>query len=251
MNKDLVSIITPSYNSIYCIENTIQSVLNQTYSNWELIIVDDCSTDNSQFLIKKYCELEPRIKYYKTDVPSGSPTLPRNIGIREAQGRFIAFLDSDDMWLPEKLEEQIVQFNGKDIAIVYSNYEKINEAGVRSGRQVIAPALMSYRKILKGNVIGCLTAVYDTFVVGKVYFSESASEDFIMWLSILKKGFIAKNTNTITALYRVKANSLSSNKFKAFSWTWNIYRNIEKLNLLQSCYYFSHYAFRAGLKYMK
>lgn len=251
MFQDYISIITPCYNSVRFIDTTIKSVLQQTNPNWEMIIVDDCSTDGSDLIIKKYSEQDERIRYMKTDKPSGSPTLPRNIGIENASGRFIAFLDSDDVWLPTKLEEQIKLFEDDRVAIAYCNYEKIDEEGRRNNRKVIAPSSTSYKEILKENVIGCLSAVYDSNRVGKVYFSKVGHEDFVMWLTILKKGFIAKNTNTVAALYRIQNNSLSSNKLKALSWTWNIYRNVEHLPFIRSCYYFLHYAVRTGLKYLK
>ena len=249
--NSLVSIITPCYNSGQFIGETIESVLSQSYQNWEMIIVDDCSTDISSQIIRKYAACDSRIKYLKTAVPSGSPTLPRNIGIKNAAGRFIAFLDSDDIWLPTKLSEQIKLFDDESVAIVYANYEKVNEKGDRNNRIIIAPFCVSYRNLLKGNVIGCLTAIFDVQKVGKVFFQKVGHEDFVMWLSILKKGFVARNTNTVLALYRVQNTSLSSNKLTALSWTWNIYRNIENLPWYSSCFYFLHYAFRSGLKYLK
>ena len=249
--NSLVSIITPCYNSGQFIGETIESVLSQSYQNWEMIIVDDCSTDISSQIIRKYAACDSRIKYLKTEVPSGSPTLPRNIGIKNAAGRFIAFLDSDDIWLPTKLSEQIKLFDDESVAIVYANYEKVNEKGDRNNRIIIAPFCVSYRNLLKGNVIGCLTAIFDVQKVGKIFFQKVGHEDFVMWLSILKKGFVARNTNTVLALYRVQNTSLSSNKLTALSWTWNIYRNIENLPWYSSCFYFLHYAFRSGLKYLK
>lgn len=251
MDNKLVSIITPCYNSSSCISVAIESVMNQSYLHWEMLIIDDCSTDDSMEIIQSYVTRDSRIKYFKTKTPSGSPVLPRNIGIQNAQGRYIAFLDSDDVWLPSKLKEQIPLFENYRVAIVYSNYEKISEEGFRNNRQIIAPVSTSYHDILQENVIGCLTAIYDTQKVGKIFFSRVGHEDFVVWLSILKKGFIAKNTNTVTALYRLSSNSLSSNKLKAFSWTWNIYRNIEHLSFFYSCYCFLHYAIRSSLKYLK
>lgn len=246
-----VSIITPCYNAALYLAQAINSVLAQTYREWELLIVDDCSTDGSYELIQKFASWDTRIKYFRTDFPSGSPTLPRNIGVKHAKGRFIAFLDSDDIWLPDKLKQQIPLFEQNNVAIVYANYEKITDDGIRSGRLIKAPIKTDYKNMLYENVIGCLTAVYDVKKVGKIYFPNVRHEDFIVWLDILKKGFIAVNTNTVLALYREQKNSLSANKFKAFSWTWNIYRNVEHLNVIKSCYCFCHYAIRAGLKYLK
>lgn len=247
----LVSIIVPCYNSEVFICSAINSVLSQTYKNWEMIVIDDCSSDKSQEIIESYAHKDNRIKYLKTDTPSGSPTLPRNIGITNARGRYIAFLDSDDMWLPDKLKEQLCLFDDDKTAIVYSNYEKMTEAGERENRIIKAPPAVNYKQLLLGNVIGCLTAIYDTNKVGKVYFSKDSHEDYIMWLSILKNGFIARNSNTVVALYRVRSQSVSSNKLKVLSWQWNIYINIERTGYLKAVYYFSNYAYRAFLKMLK
>lgn len=250
-NSELVSIITPCYNGEKTIQETILSVLNQTYPNWEMLIIDDCSIDSSKTLIHNFTSRDSRIKYLKTKSSSGSPTMPRNIGIENAKGRFIAFLDCDDLWLPTKLEEQIPLLNDTNTAIAFSYYEKISEEGKRNNRIIISPNQITYKQLLKENVIGCLTAIYDTQKVGKIYFSEIGHEDYAMWLSILKKGYIAKNTNTTLALYRISNNSISSNKITAFKWTWNIYRKVERLPLYKSIYYFMNYAFRAGYKFLK
>ncbi len=246
-----VSIITPCYNSISTIQETIQSVLKQTYPYWEMLIIDDCSTDGSDIIIQQYSKQDSRIKYLKTNKSSGSPTIPRNLGIEQAQGRFIAFLDSDDVWLPTKLEEQIPIFYEPHTAIVFSNYEKMSYNGQRNGRVITAPRQATYKQLLKENIIGCLTAIYDTQKVGKLYFPKIGHEDYAMWLSILKKGYIAKNTNSTLALYRISNSSISSNKITAFKWTWNIYRKVERLPLYKSLYYFMNYAFRAGYKFLK
>lgn len=246
-----VSIITPCYNAVNTVGQTIQSVICQSYPFWEMIIVDDCSSDGSDQVIKSYCEKDARIKYLMTDTPSGSPVLPRNLGIASAEGRFIAFLDSDDLWLPAKLEKQLPLFEDENVAVVFSNYEKINQEGQRSGREITAPASIFYRDLLNGNVIGCLTAVYDTMKVGKMYFDRIGHEDYVFWLSVLKKGFVARNANMVLALYRVRSSSLSSNKLKALSWTWHIYRKVEQLSFTESCYYFFRYALYTGLKYLK
>ena len=246
-----ISVITPCYNSGAYIADAIESVIAQSFVNWEMIIVDDCSSDNSAFIINQYSSKDARIKYFKTDFPSGSPTLPRNIGIKYAKGKYIAFLDSDDIWLPEKLKEQIKFINKPDIAIVFSNYEKINEAGKRAAREIIAPPLVDYYQLLKGNFIGCLTVLYDTDKVGKMYFKNVRHEDCVLWLSILKKGYKAQNTNTVTALYRVGSHSISSNKVKLLLWQWNILRKEEELSFYKAFYYYIHYAIRAFLKSLK
>jgi len=248
--NDLVSIVTPCHNDEKYIGEAIESVLSQSYQNWEMLVVDDGSTDRSAEIIHSYCEKDNRIKYYKTDTPSGNPAVPRNIAIEKAAGRFIAFLDSDDILLPTKLEEQINLFSDEKTAIVFSNHEKINEKGERKNRLVIAPKTASYKDLLKENFIQ-IGGIFDTKKTGKMYFQKIGHEDFVFWLQILKQGFLAKNTNTVTILYRERKKSLSGNKFRAAKWTWNIYRNVENLEFFKSLYYFSHYGVRAGLKYLK
>lgn len=246
--KELVSVIMPVYNAETFLSQSIQSVIDQTYQNWELLIVDDCSSDNSASLIQQFAESDKRIKHFKTNKTSGSPTLPRNIGIEKAQGKYIAFLDSDDVWLPHKLKEQLPLFEEKNTAIVFSNYEKITEEGKRNQRIVTAPRTTNYIQLLCGNVIGCLTAIYDTQKVGKIYFENIHHEDYILWLAILKKGFIGRNTETVNALYRIRTQSVSSNKWKVLSWQWNIYINVEKVGYIKAIYYFINYAFKAYKK---
>ena len=141
----LVSIITPCYNAAPFISQAIESVLAQSFGDWEMIIVDDCSSDDSLSIIQKYARIDSRIRYLRTDKPSGSPTLPRNMGIKEAKGRYIAFLDSDDIWLPNKLSDQLKVFEKSEVAIVFSNYEKVSLGGERCGREVMAPCEVDYR----------------------------------------------------------------------------------------------------------
>jgi glycosyltransferase involved in cell wall biosynthesis len=249
--NNIVSIITPNYNCASFIGETIESVLSQTYRNWEMLIIDDCSTDDSVETVEKYVKKDERIKMFKTECNSGSPVKPRNIGIKNAQGRFIAFLDSDDLWLPDKLERQLLLFNNVNVAVVFSNYEKIAEAGQRNNRIVNAPKELNYNKLLKSNYIGCLTAMYDVSKTGKIYFTDFCHEDYVLWLTILRAGYIALNTNTLGALYRVRENSVTSKKMMVFKWQWIIYRNFLGLSVFPSMYYFCFYAVNALIKHIK
>ena len=166
-----------------------------------------------------------------------------------AKGRYIAFLDSDDAWLPGKLEHQLPYFDeGENIAVVFSNYEKIDENSERDNRVVKARKITTYNKLLLGNVIGNVTALYDSKRVGKVHFRKVRHEDYAMWLSILKRGFVARNTGAVMALYRVTDNSVSSHKLRLLSWQWGIYRNVEKLGFLRSVYCYANYAIRGFFK---
>lgn len=248
---ELVSIITPCYNSANIIRETIQSVIDQTYDFWEMLVIDDCSQDESAEIIKGFVAVDNRIKYLKTDAPSGSPTLPRNIGIQEAKGRFIAFLDSDDLWFPDKLSTQLPLFMNSNVGIVYSYYEKIDEDGHRLGRIIKSSAYHSYRSLLYGNELGCLTVIYDVQKLGKRYFKFMGHEDYNLWLEILREGFIAKNANMCLALYRVRHNSVSSNKLKMVKWVWHIYRAEQKINLFSSIIYLFSDLVKSFFKYLK
>ena len=202
MKKNLVSIITPMYNSEKFIEATIKSVLNQTYQEWEMLIIDDCSTDNSPNIVKSYMQQDSRIKCIKTETNKGVSNA-RNLALSKATGQFIAFLDSDDQW---------------------------------------------NSRLLKGNILGCLTVVIDKSKLDfEIRMSGVRHEDYVLWLSILKKGHIAHGINEVLALYRKSSNSLSGNKIKAAMWTWNIYRNIEKIPLYKAIYYFINYGIN-GIK---
>jgi glycosyltransferase involved in cell wall biosynthesis len=250
-NNHLVSIITPCYNSARFISQAIESVLSQTYQNWEMLIIDDCSTDNSVAIITEYIKNDKRIKLFSTEKNEKNPAIPRNLGIKNAKGHYIAFLDSDDLWLPNKLEYQMPLFNDANTAIVYSNYEKITETGERKNRIVNAPARLTYKKLLKSNYIGCLTAMYDVSKTGKIYFTNFHHEDYVLWLTILKTGYNAVNTDTVSALYRVRKSSVSAKKMMVLKWQWAIYRNFLGLSVFVSIYYFCFYAVNAFIKHTR
>lgn len=251
MNSYIVSIITPCYNSELTLSYTIDSVRSQTFSNWELLIVDDCSNDGTAKIVEEYMLIDSRIKYFKTKYPSGTPAIPRNIGIKEANGRYIAFIDSDDTWSPNKLSLQLPIFDDSKVAIVYSYYEKINNNGIGANRLVKSAPFHSYKSLLYGNEIGCLTALYDTQKVGKCYFPNIRHEDYVMWLGILKKGFIAKGVQESLAYYRIRKSSISSNKIKVIPWVWNIYRKSEKLSFFHSLIYLCCDLTKSFFKFLK
>lgn len=248
MYKDVVSIIMPMHNSSKFVGEAISSVIGQTYDKWELLVVDDLSNDDSVEIVKDYIKKDNRIHLLFNPRHLGMPSAPRSFGVQHATGRYIAFLDSDDCWLPHKLEEQIDLFSDSSVAIVYSNYEKISEDGKRTGRVVTTPPQIDYAHMLYGNIIGNLTGIYDRSKVGTVPIPDVHHEDYAMWLSILKKGFIGKNTNATHALYRVMSSSVSSNKLNLLSWQWNIYRKTETLSLIKSAYCYLHYAINAYRK---
>lgn len=245
--QELVSIITPTYNSSEFIEETIYSVLNQTYENWELILVDDCSSDNTIKLISNFAEKDKRILILKNEKNEGA-AISRNKAIKIAKGRFIAFLDSDDLWFPSKLEKQVEFSIINKFALTYSAYQKISEDGSLLGI-ISVPKKVSYKSILKTCSIGCLTAMYDTSILGKIYMPNIRKrQDYGLWLKILKKIDFAHGMNEILAQYRVRKNSISSNKLKAAKYQWKVYREVENLSLLSSIYYFINYFIYGTLK---
>lgn len=243
----LVSIITPLFNGSAFLERTIQSVLSQTYINWELIIVDDCSQDDSLTIAESYGKQDIRIKVIQLERNSGA-AVARNTAIEAAQGRYIAFLDSDDLWKPEKLEKQIGFMLRNDVAFSYTAYEKINESGDVFGFMGV-PEKVSYKQLLKTCVIGCLTAIYDTKVLGKIYMPTTTKrEDYATWLNVLKKVGYAYGLTLPLAQYRVYANQTSGKKASMAKENWRLYRDLENLNIFQASYYFSNYAVRGVLR---
>ena len=251
MNKDKVSIIMPLYNTEKYVEQAIFSVISQTYEVWELIVVDDCSKDSSYSIVESIMKKDDRIRLYQTDKPSGSPTLPRNIAIKHAQGRYIAFLDSDDVWLPNKLEEQLPLFETTDTKVVFSYYNKMSSDGHIKKNTIKSPKKVNYKTLLKGNVIGNLTGIYDTAKTGKHYFEHLGHEDYVYWLHILRDGGYAVNTQKVHAYYRLTPNSISRNKLKVIMWDWHTYRKVEKLNFFYAIYCFINYAIKGVLKSIK
>jgi glycosyltransferase involved in cell wall biosynthesis len=247
MKDKLVSIITPSYNSKKYISETINSIINQTYTNWEMIIVDDCSSDNSVELVQLFVEKDPRISLIKLTENSGV-AIARNRAIEAAQGRYIAFLDSDDLWLPNKLEKQLSFMQKNNYPFSYTAYDKIDESG-RVFDHIGVPDSVCYSDLLKTCSIGCLTAMYDTEYFGNVDMPLIRKrQDLGLWLKLLKETDYAYGLNETLAQYRVRTDSISANKVNAAKFTWRLYREVESLNLIKASYYFSHYAARGLLR---
>lgn len=243
----LVSIITPSYNSAHFIFDTIQSVLNQSFSDWEMIIVDDCSTDSSVEVVQSFIAQDSRIRLIQLYENSGA-AVARNAAIEAAQGRYISFLDGDDLWLPDKLERQLVFMQSNNYPFTYAAYDKIDVQGQVFGHIGVLDRV-SYSDLLKMCSIGCLTAMYDTKYFGKVAMPLMRKrQDLGLWLRLLKRTDYAYGLNETLAQYRVRTDSISANKFNAAKFTWRLYRDVEGLSLSKAIYYFSHYALRGLLR---
>lgn len=249
--KALVSIIMPNYNGAQFLEETITSVLTQTYKNWELLLVDDCSFDDSVKLIDSLTSEDRRVKLIKLTENSG-PAIARNHAIKEAKGRYIAFLDSDDLWHKDKLTKQISFMEEQGAALSYTSYYRIKETSGKIIYQFHVPEKVDYSELLKQNIIGCLTAIYDTKKIGKVYMPNiDKRQDFGLWLNILKKIHYAYGMTEPLASYRVRSTSVSSNKILASKYNWKLYREVEKLPLYKAIYYFGWYTYKSILQYKK
>jgi teichuronic acid biosynthesis glycosyltransferase TuaG len=247
----LVSVITANYNCERFIAATIESVQKQTLQDWEMIIVDDLSTDNSIDVINKYLS-DPRIKLIRLETNQG-PAVARNTAITAANGRFMAFLDSDDQWTPEKLELQIPFMIEKDIALSYTEYRKVDEEGRIISGVIERPDRVNYQFMLNSNYIPCLTAIYDSSKLGKVYMPLILKrQDFGLWLDILKRVEFAYCIHKPLAYYRVRKNdSVSSNKVKSALYHWKILRDLEKVPTIKAAYHFIQYAFIGYIKFRK
>ena len=241
--EHLISIITPSFNSGKFIANTIESVLAQTYKNWEMIIIDDRSTDNSREIIESYIEKDQRIKLIKLDKNAGVANA-RNFAIQKSKGNYIAFLDSDDMWLPKKLEKQLSFMIENSYLFTYLGYEKVDENGKVIGK-VEAPSKIGYKDLLKTCYPGCLTVMINVEALADSRIpTNTKREDYAFWLEIIKTTNFAFGLNQVLAQYRIHPQQNSRVKLDMAKETWYLYRNIEKLPLIKSIYCFSNYAIR-------
>ncbi len=233
--SELVSIITPSYNTARFIEETIQSVLSQTYTDWEMLIVDDCSTDNTDEVVAPYLA-DPRIRYLKNEKNSGA-AVSRNYALREAKGKWIAFLDSDDLWAPDKLAKQIafMKENGYDFS--YTNYEEIDEASSPLGVFVTGPKRVTKHGMYRYCWPGCLTVMYDREAVGIIQIEDiKKNNDYAIWLKVCKKVTCYLLPETL-AKYRKRSGSISNHGYvKLIKWHYKLHREAERRNPISAAF---------------
>ena len=248
-NTHLVSIVVPVYNAARFIDETIKTVLDQTYTNWELLLVDDKSTDESVELIKPYAAKDKRIKLLRNKQNSGA-AISRNKGIDAAKGRYIAFLDADDLWLPTKLEKQVAFMQKQDCAFSFTGYEFADENGKPNGKKVRVPATITYKQALKNTTIFTATVMFDLEKLNKIniHMPNVKSEDTATWWKVLKIVEHAYGIDIILSYYRRHDSSLSSNKLEAVFRTWTLYRECEQLSITSSVYYFLRYINNAILR---
>ena len=246
--EELVSIIVPVYNSEKFIKDTIKTVEEQTYKSWELLLINDCSTDNSKEIIKEYANKDKRIKLINLEENSGA-AVARNKGIELAEGRYIAFLDADDLWNKDKLKRQVEFMKNNNYVFSFTGYEFANEDGIGNGKIVTVPFKINYKQALKNTTIWTSTVMFDIKKLGGRELIKMPNvrrgQDTATWWKVLKTGIDAYGLNETLSLYRRSNNTLSSNKIKALKRTWNLYRNVEKLSIFTSVYNFCWYCLNA------
>jgi len=244
--SELVSIITPSYNCSRFIADTIASVLSQSYVDWEMIIVDDRSIDNSVEIIERIIGDNPKIRLIKLETNVGSAQ-SRNAALDVANGRFIAFLDSDDIWYPNKLEKQVAFMLKRKAPISFTSYELIDENATSKNHIIHSVKKLTQIDYLKNTIIGFSTSMIDTEMVSNSFRMRDirTRQDASLWITLLGRGYIAQGIDEVLMKYRVHSQSISANKVKAAKQVWNLYFNLHSLGLLKSIYYFSFYIFNA------
>lgn len=235
--QTMVSIITPAFNASKTIFDTYYSLKSQTFEDWEWIVVDDCSTDNTFEIISEIAKKDNRVVLIRNCINSGAAQ-SRNAGISRAKGRYIAFIDSDDLWLSEKLAKQLEFMSKHNYPFTFTNYFIVKSSGKKRD-YCVKRDFVTYKNILRTNPIGCSTVVFDSFVLGKQYMPTDSPkrEDHAAWLDILKKSEKAYRLPESLTLYRVGNKSVSSNKFKMIKYQYRMYRDHEKFNCFKALWY--------------
>ena len=245
---ELISIIVPVYNAERFIEETLACVTAQSYPRWELLLVEDGSSDRTVSIIEEYVKTngENRIRLIRQPENLGAARA-RNRGLEEAAGRYIAYLDADDLWVPEKLERELAFMSEKNAAFAFTGYEFVDENGRGTGKVVRVPETLTYRQALKNTTIFTTTVMFDTEKIDKTLLEMPIikSEDTALWWKVLKNGYIACGLDENLAKYRRAGKTLSSNKLEAMRRIWNLYRKAEGMGVLSSAWHFCFWAVRA------
>ena len=246
MINDLVSIVMPVFHAEAFLEKTVETVQEQTYKNWELIAVDDCSGDGSFELLCRLAEADGRIRPVRQEHNQGAAA-SRNKGVELAQGRYLAYLDADDLWTPDKLEKELAFLKEKQAAFVFTGYEFADENGKGTGKIVRVPATITYKEALKNTTIFTSTVMFDMEQLSKeqLQMPQIKSEDTALWWRILREGYVACGLDQNLVKYRRAGKSLSSNKLEALRRIWNLYRKAEGMSVPNSAWHFCFWAVRA------
>ena len=244
MSDVIFSVVMPAFNAASTLNDSINSVLRQTFRHFELLVVDDCSSDATRDIIAENMRKDARVLGFFLDA-NGGISAARNVAIKAATGHFIAFLDADDLWVPEKLQKQYHLLSaGRDL--VFASYIRFDKQGRQ--KRIAVPSTLTYNSLLNGNCIGNLTGVYNCRKLGKFYQEPIKHEDYLMWLQILRAGAIVEGVNEVLALYRVSDSSVSADKLRAAGWQWTIYREHLGLGALEASYRFVRYMVAALFK---
>lgn len=233
-NNPLVSIVMPAYNSAHFISESIRSVQEQTFENWELLVIDDASQDGTIEIVKALLEKDERIRLHPLPTNQGAG-FARNIGIKASEGNYICFLDADDLWKPEKLEVQLDFMDKNNVEVCYASYELINEEGKRLHKMIKALVDLPFKKLLKANYVGNLTGIYNAKKLGKIYCPLIRKrQDWGLWLLATKKAGNAKGISKPLAYYRMRKHSISGNKWEMLSYNYQVYRKVLGFSALKS-----------------
>jgi len=247
VNSGLVSIVMPAYKAERTVAEAIQSVQAQSYPHWQLLVVDDGSPDGTADVVAELSKSDTRIELVRQ--ANAGPAMARQKALDRARGRYIAFLDSDDFWLPGKLERQLAFMAEHRAALSYTAFRRIQADGGGPGQLISIPPRLTYRALLGNTAIATSTAVIDKSIAGEFRMTKTYYDDFVLWLDILKRGHVALGLNEDLMRYRVMGDSVSRNKGKSAHMVWRTYREIEQLSLLRASWCFAHYAFNAWRKY--
>lgn len=248
-NAGRVSIITPAYKAASVIGETIRSVQAQSYADWEMLIAEDCGPDDTRAIVREFAAADPRVKLIEP-ARNGGPAAARNHALEAASGRWIAFLDSDDLWLPEKLERQLAFHREQaGAALSFTGFRRIDAANTRTGSYIGVPASLTYRQLLGNTAIATSTVIVDREVSGDFRMRQTYYDDFACWLDLLKPGRVAVGLDEDLMRYRVMEASVSRDKSNSAREVWKAYREVQGLDPLRSAWYFGQYALRAWAKY--
>ncbi|WP_205908126.1 glycosyltransferase family 2 protein [Rhizobium wuzhouense] len=243
----LISIITPAYKAMAYIGETIRSVQAQSFTRWEMLIVEDGSPDDTAAVVKEFADTDPRIQLIRQ--ANAGPAMARQKALDHARGRYIAFLDADDLWLPEKLSRQLAFMQAHDAVISFTAFRRITADGKGTGRLIHVPERLGYHDLLGNTAIATSTVLIDSSKSGPLAMTKTYYDDFVLWLGILKRGHVALGYDEDLMRYRVLEQSISRNKWRSVRMVWKTYRDVENLSIFRSAVAFGGYAWNAWWKY--
>ncbi len=248
MSNPSVSIITPAFNAEKLVQATIDSVLSQSFPDWEMLVVDDCSRDETCQVVERAGSRDSRVRLLRHTANQG-PAVARDTAVQVARGRFVAFLDSDDLWLPGKLDRQLAFMAANAAAFSFTQFRRMSAFGDVVGRLITVPDTLTYEDLLKNTAIATSTVIVDRERVGHFSMPRTYYDDYALWLQLLRPGHVARGLPEDLMRYRVMNRSVSRNKLRSAAMVWEVYRNIERLSIPRSLWCFAHYATRGAFKY--